>query len=290
MLLEKKRILVTGVLNDASMAFAAARVAQEQGAEVVLSSFGRVMRITERTARRLPTPDVQIVELDVQSKEDLDTLAERVGGQLHGVVHSIGFAPASCLGGGFLDAPWEDVAIAMQTSAYSLKALAVAVLPLMSEGGAIVGLDFDNDDAAWPFYDWMGVSKAAFESVARYLARDLGPKGDPRQPRRRRPDPVGGRQEHPRVRELRRGVGRPSAARLGRQGHRAGRSRGHGVVVRLLPGDHRRDRPRRRRFPRRRRLIRFRGTVRAANEVVEFLAGDQSDHHVRRRASSALNW
>ena len=116
MLLEKKRILVTGVLNDASMAFAAARVAQEQGAEVVLSSFGRVMRITERTARRLTTPDVQIVELDVQNADDLDTLAERVGGPLHGVVHSIGFAPASCLGGGFLDAPWEDVAIAMQTS------------------------------------------------------------------------------------------------------------------------------------------------------------------------------
>jgi enoyl-[acyl-carrier protein] reductase I len=175
-LLEGKRVLVTGVLNDASMAFATARVAQEQGAEVILSSFGRVMRITERVARRLPEAP-RIVELDVQSTDDLDALAVNLGGTLDGVVHSIAFAPESCLGGGFLDAPWEDVAIAVQVSAYSLKALAKAALPLMSPGGSIVGIDFDNDDAAWPFYDWMGVSKAAFESVSRYLARDLGPQG-----------------------------------------------------------------------------------------------------------------
>ena len=177
MLLEGKRILVTGVLNDASIAFSTARVAQEQGAEVVLSSFGRVMRLTERTAKRLPSPDVQIVELDVTSEDDLAALAGRVGGTLDGVLHSLAFAPESCLGGGFLDAPWSDVSTALHVSAYSLKALAVAALPLMGSGSSIVGLDFDNDDAAWPFYDWMGVSKAAFESVARYLARDLGPKG-----------------------------------------------------------------------------------------------------------------
>lgn len=177
MLLEGKRILVTGVLNDASIAFSTARVAQEQGAEVVLSSFGRVMRLTERTAKRLPTPDVQIVELDVTNEEDLSALAGNVGGKLDGVLHSLAFAPESCLGGGFLDAPWADVSTAFQVSAYSLKALAAAALPLMGPGSSIVGLDFDNDDAAWPFYDWMGVSKAAFESVARYLARDLGPQG-----------------------------------------------------------------------------------------------------------------
>jgi enoyl-[acyl-carrier protein] reductase I len=177
MLLGDKRILVTGVLNDASIAFSVARIAQEQGAEVVLSSFGRVMRLTERVTKRLPDPAVQLVELDVTSQADLDGLAGAVGGQLDGVVHSLAFAPESCLGGGFLDAPWDDVAVALQISAYSLKALAVAALPLLGEGGSIVGLDFDNDDAAWPFYDWMGVSKAAFESVARYLARDLGPRG-----------------------------------------------------------------------------------------------------------------
>jgi meromycolic acid enoyl-[acyl-carrier-protein] reductase len=175
--LQGKRILVTGVLNDASIGFSVARVAQEQGAEVVLSSFGRAMRLTERTARRLPTPDVQLVELDVTSDDDLGALAGNVGGRLDGVVHSLAFAPESCLGGGFLDAPWADVSVALQISAYSLKALTVAALPLMGEGGAIVGLDFDNDDVAWPVYDWMGVSKAAFESVARYLARDLGPRG-----------------------------------------------------------------------------------------------------------------
>ena len=176
MLLDGKRILVTGVLNDASIAFSVARRAQEEGAEVVLTSFGRVMNLTKRTARRLPT-EPEIVELDVQSQADLDALAERVGGQLDGVLHAIGFAPESCLGGGFLTAPWDDVAIALQISAYSLKSLAVAALPLMSAGGSVVGLDFDNSQAAWPVYDWMGVAKSAFESTARYLARDLGPKG-----------------------------------------------------------------------------------------------------------------
>ena len=146
MLLDGKRILVTGVPNDASLAFPVARIAQEQGAEVILSSFGRVMSITRRAARRLPIPP-EIVELDVSSQDDLDALASRVGGRLDGVVHSIAFAPASCLGGGFLDAPWEDVAVALQVSAYSLKALAVAALPLMTDGGSIVGFDFDNTRA-----------------------------------------------------------------------------------------------------------------------------------------------
>jgi enoyl-[acyl-carrier protein] reductase I len=134
------------------------------------------MRLTERTAKRLPDPDVQIVELDVTSEDDLAALAGNVGGRLDGVLHSLAFAPESCLGGGFLTAPWEDVAVALQISAYSLKALAVAALPLMGEGGSIVGLDFDNTHA-WPVYDWMGVAKSAFESTARYLARDLGAKG-----------------------------------------------------------------------------------------------------------------
>jgi enoyl ACP reductase len=175
MLLDGKRILVTGVLNNASIAFSVARRAQEEGAEVILTSFGRVMSLTEKTARRLPT-EPRVVELDVANSDDLAELAGRVGGRLDGVVHAIGFAPPSCLGGGFLDAPWEDVAVALQISAYSLKALAVAALPLLAEGGSIVGLDFDNTQA-WPVYDWMGVAKSAFESTARYLARDLGPRG-----------------------------------------------------------------------------------------------------------------
>jgi enoyl-[acyl-carrier protein] reductase I len=175
MLLEGKRILVTGVLNDASIAFSVARRAQEEGAEVVLTSFGRIMRLTERTAKRLPT-EAQVIELDVGNADDLAALAGRVGGKLDGVMHAIAFAPESCLGGGFLDAPWEDVAVALQVSAYSLKSLAVAALPLMDRGGSIVGLDFDNTKA-WPVYDWMGVAKSAFESVSRYLAKELGPQG-----------------------------------------------------------------------------------------------------------------
>jgi enoyl ACP reductase len=173
-LLDGKRILVTGVLNDSSIAFGVAKRAQEEGATVVLTSFGRAMSLTQRAVKRLPEPP-DVVELDVTSTEDLDALAGRVGGSLDGVVHAIGFAPESCLGGGFLTAPWEDVAVALQISAYSLKSLAVASLPLMGEGGSIVGLDFDNTKA-WPVYDWMGVAKSAFESTARYLARDLGPR------------------------------------------------------------------------------------------------------------------
>jgi enoyl-[acyl-carrier protein] reductase I len=175
MLLDGKRILVTGVLNDASIAFSVARRAQEEGAEVVLTSFGRIMSLTKRAAKRLPT-EPEVVELDVSNPEDLDALAERVGGRVDGVLHAIGFAPESCLGGGFLDAPWDDVAVTLQVSAYSLKSLAVAALPLMERGGSIVGLDFDNTQA-WPVYDWMGVAKSAFESTARYLAKYLGSQG-----------------------------------------------------------------------------------------------------------------
>jgi meromycolic acid enoyl-[acyl-carrier-protein] reductase len=175
MLLAGKRILVTGVLNDSSIAFGVAHRAQEEGAEVVLTSFGRVMSLTRRAAKRLPTLP-EVVELDVTEAAHLDGLVDAVGGQLDGVLHAIAFAPESCLGGRFLDTPWDDVAVALRVSAYSLKALAVAALPLMPEGGSIVGLDFDNRQA-WPVYDWMGVAKSAFESTARYLARDLGPRG-----------------------------------------------------------------------------------------------------------------
>ena len=177
-LLEGKRLLVTGVLTDSSIAFHVARLAQQEGATVVLSSFGRQMRITEKVANRLPAVP-PIVELDVTSAEDLEAVAGRVAEHvdgLDGVLHSIGFAPPSCLGGNFLDTPWPDVATALHVSAYSLKALGVAALPLMGGGGSIVGLTFDATHA-WPVYDWMGVAKAAFESTSRYLARDLGPKG-----------------------------------------------------------------------------------------------------------------
>jgi enoyl-[acyl-carrier protein] reductase I len=176
-LLDGKRILVTGVITDASIAFHAAKTAQEQGAEVVLTGFGR-MSLIERIAGRLPKP-APLVELDVTNQEHLDGLAEKVREHvpaLDGVLHSIAYAPESCLGGDFLDAPWQDVSTAVQISAYSLKSLATACLPLLGPGGSIVGMDFDARQA-WPAYDWMGVAKAALESTSRYLARELGPKG-----------------------------------------------------------------------------------------------------------------
>jgi meromycolic acid enoyl-[acyl-carrier-protein] reductase len=177
-ILDGKRILVTGVLTEASIAFHVARIAQEEGATVVLTSYGRVLSLTRRIASRLPVA-VPVVELDVTSTDDLGALADRVREHvdgLDGVLHSIGFAPEAALGGNFLNTEWPDVATAVQVSAYSLKALAVAALPLMGGGGSVVGLDFDAT-VAWPKYDWMGVAKAAFESTSRYLARDLGPKG-----------------------------------------------------------------------------------------------------------------
>jgi meromycolic acid enoyl-[acyl-carrier-protein] reductase len=176
-LLDGKRLLITGVITDASIAFTIARLAQQEGAQIVLTGFGR-MSLVERVGRKLPDPP-PVIELDVANTEHLDTLADRVREHvdgLDGVLHAIGFAPASCLGGGFLDAPWEDVATAVQVSAFSLKSLAVATLPLFGEaGGSIVGLDFDAR-IAWPAYDWMGVAKAGLESTARYLARELGPR------------------------------------------------------------------------------------------------------------------
>ena len=177
-ILDGKTILVTGVLTDQSIAFHVARLAQEQGASVVLTSFGRALSLTRRSATRLPA-EAPLVELDVTSTDDLDALAGRVAEvapRLDGVVHSIGFAPESALGGRFLSTPWIDVATALEVSAYSLKSLAVACRPLMGPGGSIVGLDFDAT-VAWPTYDWMGVAKAALESTSRYLARDLGPEG-----------------------------------------------------------------------------------------------------------------
>jgi enoyl-[acyl-carrier protein] reductase I len=174
-LLTGKRLLVTGVLTEASIAFDVARLAQDEGADVVLSSFGRAFRLTERIAGRLPKP-APVIELDVTSSTDLEELPARVRQHvdgLDGVVHAIGFAPEAALGGNFLNTEWDDVATALHVSAYSLKALTVAALPLMPDGGSVVGLDFDAS-IAWPLYDWMGVAKAAFESCARYLARDLG--------------------------------------------------------------------------------------------------------------------
>ncbi len=177
-ILDGKTLLISGVITDASIAFAAAQVAQEQGATVVLTGFGR-MSLVERVARKLPSP-APVVELDVQNDEHLAGLAEKLRehtDHLDGVLHSIGFAPASCLGGDFLEAPWSDVATAIQVSAYSYASLAKASLPLFPDaGGSIVGLTFDAT-VAWPAYDWMGVAKAGLESTNRYLARELGPRG-----------------------------------------------------------------------------------------------------------------
>ncbi len=182
-MLDGKRILVTGVLTDASLAFAVAKLAQEEGAEVVLSGAGRGLSLTRRTARKLPA-EVDVLEIDVTNPDQLAAagaaLAERWD-RMDGLLHAIGFAPANCLGNGMFQADWAEVSQALHVSTYSLKALVEAFRPLLEAAGAdggasVVGLDFDAT-VAWPLYDWMGVAKAALESLTRYLAKELGPKG-----------------------------------------------------------------------------------------------------------------
>jgi enoyl-[acyl-carrier protein] reductase I len=176
--LEGKKLLITGVVNRESIAYEVARQAQDHGAEIVLTSFGRVRRMTERSAAKLdPVPDV--LELDVNKPADIEAVADDLRerwGRVDGILHAIAFAPEDALGGNFLNTPAESAVTAFQTSAYSLKALAAGLADLYPEEGAsVVGLDFDAT-VAWPVYDWMGVAKAALEATARYLARDLGPR------------------------------------------------------------------------------------------------------------------
>ena len=177
-LMTGKRLLITGVITDQSIAYSVARLALAEGATVLLTGYGR-MSLVERMAKRLGI-ETPVLELDATDSEQLASLAQRVGEHvdgLDGVVHSVAYGnPETLLGGKFLDGPWEDVAQAVQVSAYSYKALATACLPLMSSGGSFVGMTFDAT-IAWPAYDWMGVAKAGLESTSRYLARDLGPEG-----------------------------------------------------------------------------------------------------------------
>jgi enoyl-[acyl-carrier protein] reductase I len=177
-LLDGKKIVITGVLTDASLAYGVAQLARSEGADIVLTGAGRALKLTQRTARKLGD-DIDVYELDVTVPEHgiavREALAEKWG-HVDGVLHAIGFAPEVCLGDDFLAAQWDDVAIAMHISTYSLKALADAFLPLMGEGGSFVGLDFDNQQA-WPAYNWMGVAKSALQSVSRYLAKEVGPRG-----------------------------------------------------------------------------------------------------------------
>jgi enoyl-[acyl-carrier protein] reductase I len=177
-LLDGKRIVITGVLTDASLAFAVAKLAEQEGAELILTGAGRGKSLTERTARKLASAP-PVLDLDVSDPAQVTAAGSAVAerwDRVDGVLHAIGFAPAVCLGGTFMDAQWDDVAVALNVSAYSLKALADAFGPLMTSGGSIVGLDFDAR-VAWPAYDWMGVAKAALESTSRYLARELGSRG-----------------------------------------------------------------------------------------------------------------
>ena len=252
MLLEGKKLLITGVLTRESIAYAAAQALQEQGAEIVLTSFGRAMGLTEKSARRLPNP-VDVLEMDANDPAHIESVSAEIGsrwGRLDGFLHAIAFAPQDALGGNFLNTPWESVATAIQTSAYSLKAIATGMLPHMREhGGAIVSLDFDAR-VAWPIYDWMGVAKASLESITRYLARDLGPHGIRVNTLSAGPSAHDRGQGDPGVPDARRRVGRPGTARVEPDRRDAGRRHDRVPAVGSVARDHRRDGARRRRLPR----------------------------------------
>lgn len=175
MLLQGKKILITGVLTPQSLAYGIAELAQQQGAEIILTGFGRALSLTQRSAKRL-SPDLEVLELDVTNPDHFKALTQSLKekyGVIHGALHAVAYAPEDALGGNFLKTPWESVATAFRISTFSLKELAVACMPVMTEGGTILTLDFDNRQA-WPIYDWMGVCKAGLEATVRYLARDLG--------------------------------------------------------------------------------------------------------------------
>lgn len=180
MLLKDKKLLITGVLTPQSIAYSVAELAIKEGAEVILTSFGRPMSLTQRTAKKLASTPPEVLELDVTNPQHFPKLTEQLKakwGRVDGALHAIAFAPEDALGGRFLTTPWESVQQAFRISTFSLKELSAAVAPLMANGGSIVTLDFDNSTQAWPLYDWMGVCKAGLVATVRYLARDLGPKG-----------------------------------------------------------------------------------------------------------------
>ena len=243
-LLDGKRLLITGVLTDASLAFAVAKLAQEEGADIVLSGAGRALSLTKRTARKLQTePDV--LEIDVTSAEQLAGAGAALAARwdrLDGILHAIGFAPPNCLGSGMFAANWDEVSVALNVSAYSLKALIEAFKPLLTNAGrhggaSVVGLDFDAT-VAWPIYDWMGVAKAALESLTRYLARDLGPDGIRVNLVAAGPDSHHGRQIHPRILRAGGELDRPGPPWLGRQRFRRRRPRLPGPFQRSPAHDH----------------------------------------------------
>ncbi len=264
-ILAGKRLLITGVITRHSIAFAVAREAQLAGAEVVLTGFGRSRRLTERAAKRLPKPP-EVLELDVNSEADLAAVATELDsrwGTLDGLLHAIAYAPEDALGGSFLSTGFESAAQAFQTSAYSLQALARHLAPLLErDGGAgVVGLDFDAS-VAWPAYDWMGVAKAALESTARYLARDLGPRGVRVNLISAGPIETAAAGGIPGFGQLAWSLGGGGAARLGPRRPRAGRSGGLLLALGLGARDQRRDRSRRRRLSRPRRARRERRRLR----------------------------
>jgi enoyl-[acyl-carrier protein] reductase I len=249
-ILKGKKILIAGLSDRRSIGYSIAVEAQREGAELILTSFGRMMSITQMTAKKLD-PIPEIFEMDVQKPADIAAAAKAIGerwSRLDGLVHSVAYAPPDALGGNFLNTPWESVATAMHVSAFSFKELAAGFLPLMKEhGGSLITLDFDNSTQAWPKYDWMGVSKAALESVPRARPRPLQ---DSRQRDLCRPAGDACRERHSRLQRFRRGVGKSRAPRLEPPGQVARRPRGVRPALGLPEHDHRRASARRRGLPR----------------------------------------
>ncbi|MDT3428501.1 enoyl-[acyl-carrier protein] reductase I [Paenibacillus forsythiae] len=176
-LLTGKNIVVMGVANDRSIAWAIAKSLSEQGARLAFTYEserveGRVRKLAETL------PGSVILPCNVTVDEEIDKLAEELKesfGVLHGIVHSIAFAKGEDLEGRFADTSRSGFALAHDISAYSLVAVAQRLHPLMTEGGSIITMTYMGSERVMRNYNVMGVAKAALEASVRYLASDLGP-------------------------------------------------------------------------------------------------------------------
>ena len=292
MLLDGRRLLITGVLTEGSIAYSVARRAQEEGAQIVLTGFGRGLRITQRIAKRLGDPAPDVLELDVNDADQLVAVAQisrTRWGALDGILHAIAFAPGDALGGDFLGTPAESAQIAFTTSAYSMKGLAAAMLPLLEKGEhpSIVGLDFDAT-VAWPAYDWMGVAKAALESVNRYLARDLGASGIRSNLVSAGPVKTIAAGSIPGFELLAQAWDSQAPLEWDTRGCRARRRRLPVFDVRPRPRDHGRDRARRRRLSRARRALVAAGGGGSGDRVAP--KGDRPPGNIRRRSRCSVDF
>ena len=174
--LQGRTVVVFGVANKRSIAWAIAQQMQQAGAQLAITYQNERLK-QEADDLIAALPNSQAFQCDVSRDDEIAQLFAQLKeryGKLDAVVHSVAFAPAEDLKGDFVDTSREGFRIALDISAYSLVAVARAARPLMTEGGSIITMTYDGAEKVVPKYHLMGVAKAALEACVRYLANDLG--------------------------------------------------------------------------------------------------------------------